>query len=81
MTIVEGDVRDGTLVERVFSEHGVRRVAHLAALPGVRPSIEESERYLSVNTLGTTTVLEASRRHAVEVFVFGSTRKGTIILP
>jgi UDP-glucuronate 4-epimerase len=72
-TVVEGDVRDGTLVERVFSEHGVRRVAHLAALPGVRASIEESERYLSVNTLGTTTVLEASRRHAVEVFVFGST--------
>jgi UDP-glucuronate 4-epimerase len=72
-TIIEGDVRDEPLVERIFSEHGVRRVAHLAALAGVRASIEQSQRYISVNTLGTTALLEASRRHDVEIFLLGST--------
>jgi UDP-glucuronate 4-epimerase len=72
-TIVEGDVRDEVLVERIFAEHGVLRVAHMAALAGVRSSIEEPLAYMSVNALGTTTLLEASRRHGVEIFVLGST--------
>jgi UDP-glucuronate 4-epimerase len=71
--VVEGDVRDAALVERVFAEHGVRRVAHMAALAGVRSSIDEPLAYMSVNTLGATTLLEASRRHAVGIFVLGST--------
>jgi UDP-glucuronate 4-epimerase len=45
---------------------------YLAARAGVRPSIEEPELYASVNVDGTTTLLEASRRHGVERFVFGS---------
>jgi UDP-glucuronate 4-epimerase len=71
--VVEGDVRDEAVVERIFAEHAVRRVVHLAALAGVRASIERTLLYLSVNTLGTATLLEAARRHRSEIFVFGST--------
>jgi UDP-glucuronate 4-epimerase len=39
----------------------------------VRARIERTLLYLSVNTLGTATLLEAARRHRSEIFVFGST--------
>ncbi len=73
LELVEGDVRDGPLLERVLSEHGVRRIAHLAALAGVRSSIEQSVLYTEVNALGTAHVLEAARRARVERVVLGST--------
>jgi UDP-glucuronate 4-epimerase len=71
--VVEGDVRDATLLGRVFAEHGVTRVAHLAALAGVRASVEEAALYFEVNTLGTVRLLEAARRAHARVFVLGST--------
>jgi len=39
--LVEGDICDLELCRRVFERHGVRRVVHLAARAGVRPSIEQ----------------------------------------
>ena len=71
--LVEGDVRDGPLLERVVSEHGVRRIAHLAAMAGVRSSVEQAVLYTEVNALGTAHVLEAARRARVGQVVLGST--------
>ena len=70
--LVEGDIRDARAVERLFAAERFEAVVHLAARAGVRPSIDEPELYASVNVDGTTTLLEASRRHGVERFVFGS---------
>ena len=70
--LVEGDIRDARGVEELFAAERFGTVVHLAARAGVRPSIEEPELYASVNVDGTTTLLEASRRHGVERFVFGS---------
>lgn len=72
-TIVEGDVRDESLVESLFSRHHFRRVAHMAALAGVRASMEQAQLYLSVNAMGSGTLLEAARRHGCELFVLAST--------
>jgi UDP-glucuronate 4-epimerase len=71
-TLVEGDIRDKALVDRVFAAHGVRKVVHLAARAGVRPSLSEPYMYESTNITGTMHLLEASRDHGVEKFVFGS---------
>ena len=71
-TMVEGDIRDTALVHRVFSEHSVNRVAHLAARAGVRPSIQHPGLYQEVNIGGTINLLEASRAHAVNQFMFAS---------
>jgi UDP-glucuronate 4-epimerase len=71
-TLVEGDIRDAATLERIFSVHGIRKVVHLAARAGVRPSLDEPELYESVNIAGTLAVLEACRRHKVEKLVFGS---------
>ena len=40
---------------------GAEAVVHLAALAGVRASVEDPERYMAVNAGGTTTVLDACR--------------------
>jgi UDP-glucuronate 4-epimerase len=72
VTVVEGDIRDEALVEKVFSTHPIGVVVHLAARAGVRPSIAQPVLYSSVNVLGTTVLLEACRRHGVAKFIFGS---------
>src|SRR5947208_6366871 len=72
-TFVNGDVRDRDLVRRVFQEHRVRRVAHLAAMAGVRASIEDPGLYVDVNVLGTLSVLDAARDARVENMVLAST--------
>ena len=70
--LVEGDIRDAGLVDRLFRDGGFTAVVHLAARAGVRPSLAEPILYEDVNCIGTLRLLEAARRHGPEVFVFGS---------
>ena len=72
-SLVEGDIRDVALVERVFAENDVARVAHLAALAGVRASVDQPRLYLDVNLTGTLNLLEAARQAGIEQFVLAST--------
>jgi len=51
---------------------GVTVVLHLAAKPGVRPSLENPASYSEANVTGTVRVLEAARRAAIGRVVFGS---------
>jgi UDP-glucuronate 4-epimerase len=70
-TLVEGDIRDPTTVDRALADGG-DVVVHLAARAGVRPSIEQPLLYEQVNVGGTGVLLEAARRHGVERFVLAS---------
>ena len=72
-SLIEGDIRDASLVERVFAEQGVTRVAHLAALAGVRASVDQPRLYLDVNLSGTLNLLEAAKGASIEQFVLAST--------
>src|SRR5213079_1159655 len=47
-------------------------VLHLAARPGVRPSLENPAAYSEANVTGTVRVLEAARRAGIARIVFGS---------
>jgi UDP-glucuronate 4-epimerase len=67
---VEGDIREQSALTRLLD--GASVVVHLAARPGVRPSIEDPELYVSLNVQGTVSVLEACRRAGVRRVVFGS---------
>jgi UDP-glucuronate 4-epimerase len=69
---VEGDIRDASLVARLFEKDGVDSVVHLAAKAGVRPSIENPSVYADVNVTGTTVLLEAARRAKRGAFVLAS---------
>ncbi len=71
--VVEGDVRDVALVDRLFAEQGITHVAHMAAMAGVRASVDQTRLYYDVNLTGTLNLLEASKRASVARFVLAST--------
>jgi UDP-glucuronate 4-epimerase len=71
-TVVEGDIRDGSRVDRLYAEGRFDAVIHLAARAGVRPSLAEPILYEDVNCIGTLRLLEAARRHGPDLFLFGS---------
>ena len=66
------DIRDGKKLREVFAAFKPRAVVHLAARPGVRQSFEQPDAYTSINVLGTTEVLEATRLSGVRRLVFAS---------
>src|ERR1700746_294771 len=66
------DIRDQGAVLNAFSVERPDAVVHLAARAGVRPSIQSPELYLETNINGTFHLLEASKEHAVERFIFAS---------
>ena len=70
--LVEGDIRDELLVDRLYAEGRFDAVVHLAARAGVRPSLQEPILYEDVNCIGTLRLLEAARRHGPKIFIFGS---------
>jgi UDP-glucuronate 4-epimerase len=70
--LVEGDIRDAELVDRLFADGQFDRVVHLAARAGVRPSLREPILYEDVNCIGTLRLLEAARAHGPKTFIFGS---------
>lgn len=71
-SLVEGDIRDESIVDKAMADGHVEMVVHLAARAGVRPSLEKPLLYESVNVGGTALLLEAARRRGIGNFVFAS---------
>lgn len=71
--IVEGDIRNAEDLERVFATEPFDAVVHLAAMAGVRPSLENPSYYMDVNVLGTQRLLDKATASAkLPTFIFGS---------
>jgi UDP-glucuronate 4-epimerase len=70
--LVEGDIRDADLVTNLFKKFDVRKIVHLAARAGVRPSLDQPMLYEDVNVRGTIQLLERAKESKVEQFVFAS---------
>jgi UDP-glucuronate 4-epimerase len=71
-TLLEGDIRDRTALEKVFEGHRFDCIVHLAARAGVRPSLSEPQLYSETNINGTLNLLELARHCQIKQFVFGS---------
>lgn len=71
-TLYQGDIRDRSKVREVFNNHKIDVVMHLAAMAGVRPSIEDPILYQEVNGLGTQNILEEAKLHEVKNLVLAS---------
>jgi UDP-glucuronate 4-epimerase len=69
--LVTGDVRDEAALAETLAD-GADAVVHLAALAGVRPSLERPAAYADVNVRGTAVVAEALVRTGVPQLVFAS---------
>ena len=66
------DIRNAKEVNRVFEENNIDNIMHLAAMAGVRPSIENPLLYQEVNCLGSQNILEAMKKYNVKNIVFAS---------
>ena len=80
-TFIQGDIRDRQTVEEIFVSYEIEGIVHLAAMAGVRVSIENPHLYCDVNINGTLHLLDAAvgrigiqaRRSSFPTFVFAST--------
>ena len=70
--LVEADVCDAGAMRDLLAVARPRAVFHIAALAGVRPSIQEPARYAKVNIEGLVNVLEASREAGCRTVLFAS---------
>ncbi|RFA15239.1 dTDP-glucose 4,6-dehydratase [Subtercola boreus] len=77
-TFVEGDIRDGALLDRLFP--GIDAVVHFAAESHVDRSVDDASIFVETNVLGTQQLLDAGLRSGLARFVHVSTDEvyGTI---
>ena len=66
------DLADRGSVAGLFASERFERVVHLGAQAGVRYGIDNPLAYVDSNVVGTMTVLEGCREHAVEHLVYAS---------
>ena len=69
----EGDIRDASVLDRIFTENKIEAVIHFAANSLVGESMEKPLLYFNNNVYGMQVLLEAMVRHGVDKIVFSST--------
>jgi len=72
ITLIEGDILDGKLLDRLFETHRFGSIVHLAARAGVRPSLRQPLLYEKVNVQGTIELLERAKDHGIEKLLIAS---------
>jgi UDP-glucuronate 4-epimerase len=70
--LVEGDIRDAETLDAALGDAPYHAIIHLAAAVGVRPSIVDPARYVTMNVEGTASALALAERKRIRVFLFGS---------
>ena len=70
--IYKGDIRNRECIQKILEEHQVDVIVHLAAMAGVRPSIENPILYQDVNGIGTQNILEEAKLHGIKNLVMAS---------
>ncbi len=70
--LYEGDVRDGALLDRVFSEHAIDWVIHFAGLKAVGESCAKPIEYYGNNLYGTLVLTDRMSAHGCKKIVFSS---------
>jgi UDP-glucose 4-epimerase len=72
VVLLQGDVRDRSLLDRVFAAESVSAVVHFAAKKAVGESVSDPLPYYDTNVAGTISLLQAMAAHGVRTFVFSS---------
>ena len=69
----EGDIRDASLLDKIFAENDIDAVIHFAANSLVGESMEKPLLYFNNNVGGMQTLLESMVKNGVNKIVFSST--------
>ena len=72
LEVEEIDITSGDGIDQLVARAKPVAILHLAAMAGVRPSIEQPAYYARVNVEGTTHLLQAAVKHGVKKFLFAS---------
>src|SRR5207302_1134602 len=72
LEVEELDITDANRIAALVSQIKPTAILHLAAMAGVRPSIERPSHYCRVNVEGTTNLLQAAVENRVGKFLFAS---------
>ena len=70
--LYEADIRNGEAIKQIFDENQIDAIVHLAAMAGVRPSIENPILYQEVNGIGTQNILEQAKLHNIKNLALAS---------
>ena len=70
--LIQGDVRDGALLSRVFDDHAIAGVIHFAGLKAVGDSVADPLAYYEVNVGGTVVLSRAMAAAGVKTLIFSS---------
>lgn len=71
--LIEGDVGDMALMEKVIRDHDIDTVMHFAASTIVPESVENPLKYYKNNTANTRNLLEVCQNTGIKHFIFSST--------
>lgn len=74
-TFEKGDIRDADFLSELATKYafgGDTTLVHLAAMAGVRPSIQNPSLYADVNVMGTQNLFELCREFGLKNVVFAS---------
>jgi UDP-glucuronate 4-epimerase len=66
------DIMDETALNKLFAEEHFDMVIHLAAMTGIRPSVENPDIYEKVNIRGFYNIIENCRKYGVKRLLFAS---------
>ena len=66
------DIRESSDIEKIFSENKIDMVINLAAMAGVRPSLENPVLYSDVNIKGFLNILELCKKYNIKKFIQAS---------
>ncbi len=72
LEVEEIDITGGDAIDKLVAQTKPAAILHLAAMAGVRPSIEQPAYYARVNVEGTTHLLQAAVKQGVKKFLFAS---------
>ena len=72
ITFIEGDIKDASRLDDVFTHHDIDAVVHFAGLKAINESVLEPIRYYYNNVFGTLQLLEVMTNHDVKTMVFSS---------
>lgn len=71
-SVIDGDVRDGVFLEKLFATYPIASVIHFAGLKAVGESVEQPIRYYDNNVVGSLRLFEAMAKAGVYRLVFSS---------
>lgn len=72
LTFIEGDIRDGALLDQIFNAHAIDAIIHFAGLKAVGESQEIPLAYFDNNIAGSVSLIQAMERAECFNLVFSS---------